>query len=173
MVAATAVEVTGALTSLFVQHGPPLVLKSDNGSAFGAGVVQELLAGVGVIPLFSPPYWPRDNGSIEAGIGAMKSRTERQGERAGRARQVDWPAGPVSGPGRTPRQRGRKPTRRRGRTGRRAQRPSSGGKLAHRSARRSGSSSSRGSPGAARKCVRRQGGGAQRTRPATRRKTPG
>src|SRR5262249_25535328 len=57
MVAATAVEVTGVLTSLFVRHGPPLVLKSDNGSAFGAGVVQELLAGVGVIPLFSPPYW--------------------------------------------------------------------------------------------------------------------
>jgi putative transposase len=87
---ANAAEVRQALTSLFVLHGPPLVLKSDNGSAFCAGAVQELLVGAGVIPLFSPPYWPRYNGSIEAGIGSMKSRTERQATRAGRPGQWTW-----------------------------------------------------------------------------------
>jgi hypothetical protein len=87
---ATAQEVEGALTSLFVEHGAPLVLKSDNGGAFCAEGVQELLRGSGVIPLFSPPYWPRYNGSIEAGIGAMRTRTERQAARAGRSGQWTW-----------------------------------------------------------------------------------
>ena len=87
LAAATAQEVVGALGSLFAEHGPPLVLKSDNGSAFCAGAVQAVLAGAGVIPLFSPPYWPRYNGSVEAGIGSLKSRTERQAVLAGRPGQ--------------------------------------------------------------------------------------
>lgn len=87
---ATAAEVRHALASLFVLHGPPLVLKSDNGSAFCAGAVQGLLAGAGVIPLFSPPYWPRYNGAVEAGIGALKGRTERQAVLAGRPGQWTW-----------------------------------------------------------------------------------
>jgi transposase InsO family protein len=87
---ATAAAVAETLTSLFVLHGPPLVLKSDNGSAFCAGAVQALLAGAEVIPLFSPPYWPRYNGSVEAGIGSLKGRTERQAARAGRPGQWTW-----------------------------------------------------------------------------------
>jgi transposase InsO family protein len=88
---ATAREVAAALTSLFVLHGPPLVLKSDNGSAFCAGAVQAVLAGAGVVPLFSPPYWPRYNGSVEAGIGSLKERTERRAVLAGRPGQWSWP----------------------------------------------------------------------------------
>jgi len=91
LAAATAQEVAGALGSLFAMHGPPLVLKSDNGSAFCAGAVQEVVAGAGVIPLFSPPYWPRYNGAIEAGIGSLKTRTERQAVLAGRPGQWTWP----------------------------------------------------------------------------------
>jgi len=87
-----------ALASLFTTHGAPLVLKMDNGSAFLAEAVQELLEkGTGsesssclspfgaqeVVPLFSPPYFPRYNGSIEAGIGSLKTRTETQAVRAG------------------------------------------------------------------------------------------
>jgi transposase InsO family protein len=73
-----------ALASLFRQHGPPLVLKSDNGSAFLSGEVEALLAGWGVWPLFSPPRTPRYNGACEAGIGSMKARTHHQAARQGR-----------------------------------------------------------------------------------------
>jgi len=90
LAAATAAEVAGALTALFVVCGAPLVLKSDNGGAFGAGVVQEVLGQYGVIPLFSPPYWPRYNGAIEAGIGSLKTRTQRQALLAGHPGQWTW-----------------------------------------------------------------------------------
>jgi transposase InsO family protein len=63
------------LTTLFAEHGPPLVLKSDNGSAFRSEFVQELLKRHGVIWLPSPVRTPRYNGSCEAGIGSMKVRT--------------------------------------------------------------------------------------------------
>jgi transposase InsO family protein len=49
----------------------------DNGSAFLADALQNLLL-PGVIPLFSPPYFPRYNGAIEAGIGSLKTRTDAQ-----------------------------------------------------------------------------------------------
>jgi transposase InsO family protein len=73
--AATAVH---ALTWLFVRHDAPLVLKMDNGSAFIAEALQQLLTSWDVIPLFSPPYFPRYNGTAEAGIGSLKTRTEAQ-----------------------------------------------------------------------------------------------
>jgi transposase InsO family protein len=73
-----------ALEALFRQHGPPLVLKSDNGSAFVAGEVGALLTAWGVEPLFSPPRTPRYNGSCEAGIGSMKARTHHRAASAGR-----------------------------------------------------------------------------------------
>jgi len=82
---ATAAEVCGALAGLFAVWGAPLVLKSDNGSAFIAEATRALLASAGVVPLFSPAYQPRYNGSIEAGIGSLKTRTERQAARHGHA----------------------------------------------------------------------------------------
>src|SRR6185369_6992084 len=60
------------------EHGAPLVLKSDTGGAFRAALVQALLELEGVMPLFSPAYCPWYNGAIEAAIGALKVRTERQ-----------------------------------------------------------------------------------------------
>jgi transposase InsO family protein len=88
--AQTAAVVLKALTGLFVTCGPPLVLKSDNGSAFCSGGVEELLEKERVIPLFSPPYRPQYNGAIEASIGALKVRTERQALLAGRPGQWTW-----------------------------------------------------------------------------------
>jgi transposase InsO family protein len=85
LVHANAAETRSALEPLFVQHGTPLVLKSDNGSPFLAGDTLDFLANWGVIPLFSPPYWPRYNGAIEAGIGSLKTRTERHATTSGRA----------------------------------------------------------------------------------------
>jgi transposase InsO family protein len=76
--AATAVA---ALTALFRQHGAPLVLKSDNGSAFVAAEMEVLLSAWGVGHLFSPPRLPQYNGSCEAGIGSMKVRTHHESVR--------------------------------------------------------------------------------------------
>jgi hypothetical protein len=70
--------VMAALRSLFAQHGAPLVLKTDNGSPFGAGATQDFLRQILVLCLFSPPRTPRYNGAIEAGIGSLKMRTENR-----------------------------------------------------------------------------------------------
>lgn len=72
---ATAEAMLPLLESLFRQHGAPLVLKSDNGSAFISEPTRRLLDQYGVIHLFSPPALPSYNGSCEAGIGSMKTRT--------------------------------------------------------------------------------------------------
>jgi hypothetical protein len=77
-----------ALEMLFHQHGPPLVLKSDNGSAFIAGATQRLLAKWHVCHLRSPPEWPEYNGACEAGIGSMKARTHHESSR--RAHPGNW-----------------------------------------------------------------------------------
>jgi hypothetical protein len=84
-----------ALAALFAEHGAPLVLKCDNGSPFTSAVVKELLAAHGVWALYSPPYWPRYNGSVEAGIGSLKDRTDAWAARAGRAGQ--WSRDDVAG----------------------------------------------------------------------------
>jgi len=59
------------------------VLKCDNGSPFGSDLVLDLLQEWHVETLFSPPYTPRYNGSIEAGIGSLKTRTEHHAARLG------------------------------------------------------------------------------------------
>jgi transposase InsO family protein len=84
---ATAGTVIEQLTGLFTIHGAPLVLKSDNGSAFGATGVQDLLMRWRVRSLFSPPRRPSYNGAIEAGIGSLTSRTEQHARRRGFAGQ--------------------------------------------------------------------------------------
>jgi transposase InsO family protein len=87
---ASAAATTAALASLFARHGAPLVLKSDNGSPFSADDTLALVHRAGVIPLFSPPYTPRYNGAIEAGIGSLKTRTEQQATRHGRPGHWTW-----------------------------------------------------------------------------------
>jgi transposase InsO family protein len=72
-----------ALTMLFTIHGAPLVLKSDNGSAFSAEATRRFLFGWNVNALFSPPHTPSYNGSIEAAIGSLETRTQQQADLAG------------------------------------------------------------------------------------------
>jgi transposase InsO family protein len=74
-----------ALEGLFYEHGAPLVLKSDNGSGFISAAMRGFLDGWQVRPLFSPPYTPEYNGTIEAGNGALKTRTREEAARQGRA----------------------------------------------------------------------------------------
>jgi transposase InsO family protein len=77
-------EVTrAALGRLFVLHGAPLILKTDNGSAFRAAELKQFLEAWGVIPLYSPPACPMYNGAIEAAIGSLKKRTEEQARQQG------------------------------------------------------------------------------------------
>jgi transposase InsO family protein len=82
--APTADIVVAELRWLFTVHGAPLVLKSDNGSAFIADELRRELQRWGVGQLFWPPHRPEYNGSIEASIGSLKTRTERECLRHGR-----------------------------------------------------------------------------------------
>jgi hypothetical protein len=82
---ADALQAIRVLEPLFVLFGAPLVLKSDNAFAFGAESMQTLLGPWGVEQLFSPPHLPSYNGSIEAGIGSLKTRTEYHATSGGRA----------------------------------------------------------------------------------------
>lgn len=81
---ATAPTAVAALEALFSVRGAPLVLKSDNGSAFIAASLRKLCRAFGVKNLYSPPRTPSYNGSIEATIGSLKIRTERYAAQDGR-----------------------------------------------------------------------------------------
>lgn len=77
----TAKPAADILAALIRQHGPPLILKSDNGSAFKGQRLQELLATHDIVWLPSPPQTPRYNGGCEAGSGSMRTRTDHFAER--------------------------------------------------------------------------------------------
>jgi hypothetical protein len=94
-------HVVDALRVLFEAMGAPLVLKSDN--EFDAGFVSRfgddphaqarthlgaLLQQYQVTALLSPPYFPRYNGAIEAGIGAFKTRAHLEAARHGHP--LEW-----------------------------------------------------------------------------------
>jgi transposase InsO family protein len=81
-------EVVIALEARFRVDGEPLVMKSDNGSGFIAGETRELLSSHKVIQLLSPPVLPQYNGSVEAGNGSMRARTDWKA--ALRSRHGEW-----------------------------------------------------------------------------------
>lgn len=81
VVEATARSTADALRALFREHGPPLVIKSDNGSALTAGEVPGVLREANVVHLRSPPGLPQYNGSCEAGVGALKTRAHHAAAR--------------------------------------------------------------------------------------------
>src|SRR5271157_3029138 len=58
---------------LFLQHGPPLVLKRDNGSNLNQQAVDEVLARYLVMPLNSPPHYPPYNGGMECAVRELKT----------------------------------------------------------------------------------------------------
>lgn len=94
-------HVTDALRVLFATLGAPLVLKSDNEfdatfiSRFGDDdrakartQLAALLDEYRVTALLSPPYFPRYNGAIEAGIGSFKTRAHLEAARHGHP--LEW-----------------------------------------------------------------------------------
>lgn len=87
--------VRDALTALFLIYGAPLVIKSDNGSAFIEEEARKLLAAHRVWHLLSPPGTPEYNGSIEAGIGSLKTRAHHEAAR--NDRPGEWTCDDVEG----------------------------------------------------------------------------
>ena len=59
-------DVLAILAELFVIHGPPAHIRSDNGPAFIAIAVKECLAQIGVQTLYTTPGSPWENGYCEA-----------------------------------------------------------------------------------------------------------
>lgn len=76
-------ELALRLAGLFEQHGPPLVLKRDNGANFRHQAVQNVCAEYGVIVLPSPPYYPRYNGGLEVGNREIKEFMKKLGSEIG------------------------------------------------------------------------------------------
>lgn len=64
--------VAADLREKFERHGPPLFLKTDNGSNLTAEAVLDVLAAYGVIPLASPAHYPPYNGGIERAAREIK-----------------------------------------------------------------------------------------------------
>jgi transposase InsO family protein len=69
-----AAPTAAVLQSLIRQHGPPLVVKSDNGSAFKGTEVQDLLAAQGIVWLPSPPRRPQYNETLTLFPGCVEKR---------------------------------------------------------------------------------------------------
>ena len=65
--------VAAHLEQLFLRHGPPLVLKRDNGSNLNQQAVDEVLARYLVMPLNSPPHYPPYNGGMECAMRELKT----------------------------------------------------------------------------------------------------
>jgi transposase InsO family protein len=61
---------------LFLEHGPPLVLKSDNGGPFRDAQTKELLAAYRVTPLYNPRRHPAYNGGVERANGQLAGYQE-------------------------------------------------------------------------------------------------
>jgi transposase InsO family protein len=71
-------DVLDCLTEMFIRHGAPEYIRSDNGSEFTAKVVRRWLLHIGVRTLYIKPGSPWENGSIESFNG--KLRDELNGE---------------------------------------------------------------------------------------------
>jgi transposase InsO family protein len=66
------------LDSMFRKHGPPMFLKRDLGSPLNCQAVDEVLERHRVLPLNSPPGYPRYNGSMERGMRDLKAQLDEQ-----------------------------------------------------------------------------------------------
>jgi transposase InsO family protein len=73
---ADADTVKATYAGLFEEHGPPLVLKSDNGGPFRDEGTKQLLAEYDVIPLFNPRRRPAYNGGVERANGQLAGYQE-------------------------------------------------------------------------------------------------
>ena len=73
----SAEETLPILDELIREHGAPLVLKSDNGSAFIAELLRGTMNEYDIAQLFSPPRRPSYNGALERSNGVLKTYTHQ------------------------------------------------------------------------------------------------
>ena len=66
------------LDLMFTREGPPMFLKRDLGSPLNCYAVDEVLERHRVLPLNSPPAYPRYNGSMERGMRDLKAALDNQ-----------------------------------------------------------------------------------------------
>lgn len=71
-------QIATFLEAAFKDHGPPLFFKRDNGSPFNCQQVDHVLAKYWVLPLNSPPAYPRYNGAIEKSIRDLKEALDHR-----------------------------------------------------------------------------------------------
>ena len=64
-----------SLKALVHWYGAPLVLKIDNDGVFRSHAFKRWAREAGIRLLYSPPYTPEYNGSIETGMGSLKTLT--------------------------------------------------------------------------------------------------
>lgn len=81
---ATAVAVQAVYQRLFEEHGPPLVMKSDNGGQFRDAGTKALLAAYQVTTLYNPKRRPSYNGGVERANGQLAGYQEAVAELHGR-----------------------------------------------------------------------------------------
>lgn len=84
----TAKVAKNALRRLFAAYGVPLVMKTDNGSAFISKIVRKFLRQNKVTHLLTPPRTPKYNGSIEAGIGSLSTHAYHEAARRGHPEEL-------------------------------------------------------------------------------------
>ena len=65
-------DVLHCLTDLFIEHGVPEHIRSDNGPEFTAKAVRNWLARIGVKTLFIEPGSPWENGYNESFNGKLR-----------------------------------------------------------------------------------------------------
>jgi transposase InsO family protein len=82
---ASAEVVQAMYARLCAEHGPPLVMKSDNGGPFKADATKRLLAERGVTALFNPRRRPGYNGGIERANAQLAGYQESLAAFSGRA----------------------------------------------------------------------------------------
>jgi len=68
----TSDDVRECLTDLFVKHGPPEHIRSDNGPEFTAKAVRDWLGRIGVTTRFIEPGSPWENGYNESFNGKLR-----------------------------------------------------------------------------------------------------
>jgi transposase InsO family protein len=81
----TAKTVQAVYAQLFAEHGPPLVLKSDNGGPFRDEGTKQLLSEHLVVPLYNPRRRPAYNGGVERANGQLAGYQEALAAFRGRA----------------------------------------------------------------------------------------
>jgi transposase InsO family protein len=75
-------QIAAYLERVFRKEGPPLFLKRDLGSPLNCLAVDNVLEQYRVLPLNSPPGYPRYNGSAERGMQDLKKALDEQHRRA-------------------------------------------------------------------------------------------